>query len=134
MISILLGLLPFVIFNVSVQTDFDAQLAILRVYYFVQACSMIVNAIVAGFIKRSVFRVLDNTKSTLVSKEKSARIRTAIARVQDNSFRQAILQSIIYVLMGSVPFLLNKHAYFLPISWLAFPALGRHLAKQINAD
>lgn len=36
--------------------------------------------------------------------------------------------------MGSIPFFITKHAYFLPMSWMVMPILGKRLAFQFDMD
>ena len=52
---------------------------------------------------------------------------------QNAIIKQALVQTIINVALGSVPYLLNKHAYFLPLSWIAIGSIGKGIAMQIQA-
>jgi len=132
-VSIFLGGMPFIILN-GYQTDVVAQMTILEFYYFVLAGTLGFNAFLAYAIKQMVFRSLNTAARHLASDEKTIEIKKKISALQDGVVIQGSLQCVIYVLMGAIPFLVTKHAYFLPMSFLALPMLGKSLAMQINLD
>ena len=132
-LSIFLGALPFIIYG-SFLDNYDAQFSILEFYYFVQAAVLGFNGVMAHIIKLKVFRLLDKGQQNIASSDVTHAIKIKISGVQTNVRNQGLMQCAVYILMGAVPFLVNKHAYFLPISWFAMPILGKNLAHQINLD
>jgi len=133
--SIFLGCLPLIIYGSFQSVGFlSSQIAILEFYYFVQGAVLGLNAVQAYIIRLLVFKRLDAARKYLGNQDQTQSMKAKISAFQDVLIRQGLIQMVVYVLMGAIPFFLNKHAYFLPLSWLIMPILGKNLAFQINLD
>lgn len=132
-ISIVIGSMGFVTLDYF-QTDRAKQVEIMRAYYYVQAIALFVNGLQAYFVKMYVFKVLDNARLAMSSSDKTEYIKGKIGGFQNQIFKQGCIQGVVYFVMAAVPFFINKHQYFLPMSWLAMPVLGLKLAFQFDTD
>jgi len=131
--SIIVGTFAFITFDYF-RFNLPKQIEIMRAYYFVQAATLIINGLQAYMVKKWVYKVLDTAKALVSSGDKTESLKRKVGDLQGQIIKQGILQGIIYVIMGAVPFLINKHAYFLPLSWLAMPIIGKRLAFQFDLD
>jgi len=131
--SIVVGSFAFITYDYY-EDNLPEQIMVMRAYYYVQALALIINGAQAYMVKRWVFQALDAAQAIVSSQDKTRMIKQKIGSYQGGVIVQGTLQGIIYIVMGSVPFFLNKHQYFLPMSWLAMPILGKRLAFQFDLD
>ena len=135
-LAIAIGALPIVTL-IKFQGNLDEQVLIFRAYLFSQTIAMFITAALSLLVLKKVNRALDSAQGIVVSQEMQKRtqsIKKKIYDLQFNGFKQGIVQGVIYLILGLVPELWMFHMYFLPISWFAFPLLGKKLAHQINLD
>ena len=131
-LAILIGGIPFITL-VNYELNIPKQFEVIRAYYFCQAIVLAMQFTEAILVRLRLNYVLKRA-TNLISSEKTSSILSKVNRVQDSIWRQAFLQCAVNVLMGAVPYLLNKHAYFLPLSWIAIPSIAQNVALQIELD
>jgi hypothetical protein len=134
--SAILGIFGFITLG-GYQNDLSSQMQILYAYYFIQASGLLSASTQAVFVRWHINRVLNKAAGIIVSSGQDNRadsIKVKINAAQRTIAVQGGIQGLLYVIMGAVPFLFNKHAYFLPISWLAMPILIKRIALQYNLD
>jgi len=130
-VSTIVGSLGFITFD-WLQSDVGGQIQLMQALYLTQGFALFGQGFGALMIFRKLSHALSRVKDT--ASGKSEGIRKKIADLQMETFRQGAVQGTIYILLGSIPFFINKHQYFLPISWLAMPLLGKRLAHQFVVD
>jgi hypothetical protein len=114
--SIIIGTFGFIVLG-AYQNDVNNQVAVMRAYYLSQSLTLICNGVGSLIIKRIVNKALDRVQN-LSSGTRTNEIRAKINELQSAGMKQGLIQGVIYLMMGSIPFFINKHGYFLPISWL----------------
>jgi len=130
--AIMVGGIPFITL-VNFQGNIPKQFEIIRAYYFCQALVLFMQFLESYLVKLRLNFVLKRA-SNLMSTDKTSSILTKVNAVQNTIIKSAVVQCAINIIMGAVPYLLNKHAYFLPISWIAIPILAKNVALQIELD
>lgn len=132
---VLLGALAFVVY-VNFQNDVDAQLQIMQAYYLCQAAGLMFAGTMPFVVMRKINQALAGGKELLDSQKvnKTEEIRKRVNESQMAVVKQSLGQAVVYLLMGAIPFFINKHKYFLPISWMAMPLLGTKIAHQFISD
>ena len=114
--SILIGTFGFITLG-AFQNEPGTQVQIMRAYYFCQGLTLLGNGTGCFIIKKMVNQALSRVQD-ISSGQRQESIRKKINELQDAGIKQGFLQGTIYILMGGIPFFINKHGYFLPISWI----------------
>ena len=115
MLSIVNGGIAFVTL-VNFQNDVQRQVQIMQAYYAIQTITLFINSAGAFLLTRLVNKMFGAVKD--ISSGRSEDVRKKVNELQLSAMKQAGFQSVIYLLMASIPFFINKHGYFLPISWI----------------
>jgi hypothetical protein len=131
--SMITGGIPFITL-MNYQNNRIKQFEIMWAYYTCQAFTLACQAITAFLVFRHVKSVVLKSKDVSSNTAKSEQIIKKVGALQMQIFKQSCVQSLLNIIMEAVPFLMNKHQYFLPISWLAMPLLGRALVLQVDLD
>jgi len=116
-LSTLIGTFAFITYAI-LRNDLGAQIQLMRGYYLTQSMTLLCNGAGAYMVKRSANHALDRVRDISSGNQRSEGIRQKINELQGTAMRQGFSQGIVYLLMGAIPFFINKHGYFLPISWL----------------
>lgn len=130
--SVLVGVIPFITL-IGYQNNIPVQFQILRAYYFSQASILFLQLIEATFVKMRLNHHLIRGEG-LISLTKTKEILAKVNVSQNTIIKQALVQTIINLTLGSIPYLLNKHAYFLPLSWIAIGTIGKGIAMQVQVN
>lgn len=87
------------------------------------------------YLKKKINEVLDSANTPADSANTIDRARKVLISMQNNVILQAVLNSAIYLAYLFVPFMWNKHDYYLPLSWVAFVILFKKVADtHISAN
>lgn len=133
--SIVIGGFAFItLMYFSYNNETGRQIQVMRAYYLLQALALYGNGLNAMLVKFEVNRVLTKASALQAGQKRSDHIRAKINELQSSASKQGLIQGTVYTIMGCVPFFINKHQYFLPMSWLAMVVLGKTLAHQIVVD
>ena len=127
--SILLGGLPFVVYDWYL-TDPDAQTIILRFSFYLQALLLLGHGTNAFVVRTVVFKSLDAARVHLTNEEHLLKVKKKIDGFQTPIVVLGLVHVVTNIIMGSVPLLLNKHVYYLPILMLIVPFIGKNLVFQ----
>jgi len=131
--AIIVGGIPFITL-VNFETDLFRQYDVIKAYYFTHAILLFLQFSESYLVKLRLNYVFNRVSGLLVSSGRTDAILLKVNAVQNQIIRQALVQAVLNVIMGTVPYLLNKHAYFLPISWIALPVIGKYVALQYDLD
>uniref|UniRef100_A0A7S3V0N9 EGF-like domain-containing protein n=1 Tax=Aplanochytrium stocchinoi TaxID=215587 RepID=A0A7S3V0N9_9STRA len=130
--SFLVGFLPFITYADGGELNGTAEIVYLT-YFVGMVVTIIFNASQSLVSKLKIERLLD--RSYAVSKDERLRIMKAkIATMQNSAISNGYVQTLIYMLFIVVPFLYNKHDYFLPISWITYLILGKKMYMATVKD
>jgi hypothetical protein len=105
-LAICAGAIPFATLT-SYQDNIPAQFQVIRAYYFVQALILALQFIESYVVKLRLNYVLKRA-TNLMSSDRTNSIIVKVNNNQNTIIKQAFVQCVLNVIMGSVPFLLNK--------------------------
>jgi len=126
-ISISAGILPFISLGLN---DFKSSQAIWVSYLIFLFLSLVWYTAQGVYIRLKVKEVFG--LSYKLSKNQTLKeIQNKLEDMQKALIIQASVQMIFFLCFFMVPFLWNKHDYFLPMSWITYVVLGKKLAFTV---
>jgi hypothetical protein len=121
-----IGLVPLICYGLSDGRDTTALVC----YLITVGGTWIVIALLlcqAIYVKSAIVKVLDQSLS-LTKSARTQAIKEALVSVQRENIFQCVYQLIVYSLFLALPWFYSKHAYFFPISAIAYVVLGKKVA------
>lgn len=111
--------------------DFLLAEATIVAYFLGQALVLFCLALQAQLLKRKITHILDESHKTNAN-EKTLEIKDRLNSVQHSAERATLVQFMVYLCFGIIPFMWNKHDYLLPITWLTLPLIGRRATNAVS--
>ena len=139
-VSITAGILPFITYArgppspTNAENTLDDQLVVLKAYYYSQGAGLGMFGISSLYVNYVIQKQL--ARAVSLSSDGGGRVQKIRKKIRDvmmTGVKQAVVQSAIVFSM-TTHFLLNKHDYFLPISWLAMAVLAKNVAFAVELD
>jgi hypothetical protein len=121
-----LGLVPLVCLALSDGRD-TAALACYLVTTGGTFVTVVLLLVQAVYVKSAIVKVLDQSYS-MTKAARTQAIKVALVSVQRESIFQCAYQIVVYSLFLLLPWFYDKHAYFFPISSIAYAVLGKKVA------
>lgn len=130
-LSVVVSLLPFITLLAS-KTGRDATAQWIYISYFLgSGISLIIYASQAVLIQRRFNKLTQSMASTAASAPRNdtmREIKRKLMTFQIDTLTRSVVEGCVYMIFLFLPFMYNKHDYFLPIMWLAMHSIYKQLA------